>query len=54
MDAIVANVVANVFPGAIVLMHDGGGERSQSIAALAQILERLSGQGYKFHNIFGR
>jgi len=54
VDAIVANVVANVFPGAIVLMHDGGGERSQSIAALAQILERLSGQGYKFHNIFGR
>ena len=54
VDAIVDSVVANVFPGAIVLMHDGGGERSQSVAALEQILARLRGEGYKFFNIYGQ
>ena len=54
VDAIVDSVVANVFPGAIVLMHDGGGERSQSVAALEQILARLRREGYKFFNIYGQ
>lgn len=51
----IANHVTNhVFPGAIVLMHDGGGERAQSIAALEIILRDLSAQGYRFYNIFGQ
>ena len=48
------HVLSHVFPGAIVLMHDGGGDRSQSVAALEIILRELSAQGYQFYNIFGK
>jgi peptidoglycan/xylan/chitin deacetylase (PgdA/CDA1 family) len=53
VEAIVDNVLTYTFPGAVILMHDGGGERSQSIAALQQILQSLSQQGYVFYNIYG-
>jgi peptidoglycan/xylan/chitin deacetylase (PgdA/CDA1 family) len=33
-------------PGAIVLMHDGGGDRSQTVAALPRIIRRLRQRGY--------
>jgi peptidoglycan/xylan/chitin deacetylase (PgdA/CDA1 family) len=33
-------------------MHDGGGERTQSVAALETALRELSAQGYVFRNIF--
>ena len=46
--AIVRNVVGNAHPGAIVLMHDGGGDRSETIAALAPIVHTLRGRGYRF------
>jgi peptidoglycan/xylan/chitin deacetylase (PgdA/CDA1 family) len=35
-----------VRPGSIVLMHDGGGDRSQTIAALPKIVRRLRRKGY--------
>ncbi|MGF1428791.1 polysaccharide deacetylase family protein [Kitasatospora sp. LaBMicrA B282] len=35
-------------PGGIILMHDGGGDRSQSVAALGQLLPWLVQQGYTF------
>ena len=35
-------------PGSIVLMHDGGGDRSSTVAAVPKILERLKSQGYRF------
>lgn len=38
---IVARVRAAVGPGSIVLMHDGGGDRSRSVAALKALLPRL-------------
>jgi peptidoglycan-N-acetylglucosamine deacetylase len=47
-DAIVRNVVRDAHPGAIVLMHDAGGERSQTLAALPRIVRRLRAQGYRF------
>lgn len=47
-DQIASHVMTNVRPGAIVLMHDGGGERSQTVAALATVLEGLTGRGYAF------
>lgn len=47
-DAIVRNVVDNAHPGAIVLMHDAGGERSQTLAAIPQIVHELRRQGYRF------
>ncbi|MFE9691588.1 bifunctional polysaccharide deacetylase/glycosyltransferase family 2 protein [Micromonospora sp. NPDC005806] len=37
--------------GAVVLMHDGGGDRSQTVAALDQLLPRLAGQGYRFTTV---
>jgi cellulose synthase/poly-beta-1,6-N-acetylglucosamine synthase-like glycosyltransferase/peptidoglycan/xylan/chitin deacetylase (PgdA/CDA1 family)/spore germination protein YaaH len=32
----------------VILLHDGGGDRSQTIAALPQIIDRLRGLGYHF------
>ncbi len=47
-EAIASAVVDKAHPGAIVLMHDGGGDRSQTVEALEAILETLSSQGYVF------
>lgn len=35
-------------PGNIVLMHDGGGDRSQTVEALRSALPKLAAQGYRF------
>ncbi len=51
-DTIVSRVMAGVAPGAIVLMHDGGGDRSQTTEALRQLLPALAEQGYVFHNLY--
>ncbi|MBI5033202.1 MAG: polysaccharide deacetylase family protein [Chloroflexi bacterium] len=53
-EAIYTHILRNVYPGAVVLMHDGGGDRSQSAAALDVILQELSKRGFKFYNIFGQ
>ncbi|GAA4565842.1 glycosyltransferase [Micromonospora coerulea] len=37
--------------GAVVLMHDGGGDRAQTVAALDQLLPRLTGEGYRFTTV---
>lgn len=47
-DAIVANCTNGAYPGAIVLMHDGGGNRDQDLEALPRILESLKAEGYRF------
>ena len=47
-DALTRRVVGLVAPGAIVLMHDGGGDRSQTLAALPRIIALLREQGYGF------
>ncbi|MDP9795682.1 peptidoglycan/xylan/chitin deacetylase (PgdA/CDA1 family) [Catenuloplanes nepalensis] len=47
-DAIVAAVLAQLRPGGIVLMHDGGGDRSQTVAALATLIPRLRADGWTF------
>jgi peptidoglycan/xylan/chitin deacetylase (PgdA/CDA1 family) len=47
-DAIAGRVVSKAYPGAIVVLHDGGGDRSQTVTALDTILARLSEQGYTF------
>lgn len=44
--AITSMVLNNAFNGAIVLMHDGGGNRSQDVAALPGIIDGLQKQGY--------
>ncbi len=45
---IASHVLTNVRPGSIILMHDGGGERSQTVAALGTILDALTSRGYTF------
>lgn len=35
-------------PGQVVLMHDGGGDRWQTVEALRQALPVLAEQGYEF------
>ena len=42
------NVLANAHPGAIVIMHDGGGDRSETLAALPDIIDTLRARGYTF------
>ncbi|OUD01278.1 glycosyltransferase [Streptomyces swartbergensis] len=37
--------------GAIVLMHDSGGDRHQTVEALDRMLPDLREQGYEFHNL---
>ncbi|MFI9328480.1 polysaccharide deacetylase family protein [Kitasatospora sp. NPDC052868] len=41
-------VLKDVRPGAIVLNHDGGGDRSQTVAALKTYLPVLIDSGYRF------
>ena len=33
-------------PGQVILMHDGGGDRSQTVAALPKLIEALRAKGY--------
>jgi peptidoglycan/xylan/chitin deacetylase (PgdA/CDA1 family) len=49
--AIVSRVLAAVRPGAIVLMHDGGGDRSQTVAAVPAIVHKLRARGYRLVTI---
>ncbi|MGZ4165216.1 MAG: polysaccharide deacetylase family protein [Solirubrobacteraceae bacterium] len=42
------NVLANAHPGAIVIMHDGGSDRSQTLDALPDIITTLRARGYTF------
>ncbi|MCG6493048.1 polysaccharide deacetylase family protein [Kitasatospora sp. A2-31] len=46
--SIVASVQSQLRPGGVVLLHDGGGDRSQTVAALKQLLPWLVAQGYRF------
>ncbi len=45
--AIVQNALAGAHPGAIILMHDGGGNRSETIAALPAIVSGLHKKGLR-------
>lgn len=54
VDAIVNNVVQGVRSatpsrsGNVVLLHDGGGDRAQTVAALPRIIDTLRSDGYHF------
>lgn len=47
-DAIVQHATANMKPGSIILMHDGGGERDQDVEALPRIIQAWQAAGYRF------
>lgn len=45
---IAGRVLLQTRPGTIILMHDGGGDRSQTVAALPLVIEGLLDRGYHF------
>ncbi|MGE5828963.1 MAG: bifunctional polysaccharide deacetylase/glycosyltransferase family 2 protein [Micromonosporaceae bacterium] len=51
VDKIVANGTPVNGAGAIVMMHDGGGDRTETIAALDRLLGTLPAQGYQFTTV---
>lgn len=44
----IAQRIESASPGEIILMHDGGGDRSETVAALKQALPKLKEEGYRF------
>jgi peptidoglycan/xylan/chitin deacetylase (PgdA/CDA1 family) len=44
---IAATAFAQVRPGAIILMHDGGGPRAETVAALPRVIRGLRSRGYR-------
>src|SRR5438067_759680 len=48
---IVANALREAPEGNILLLHDGGGNRSQTVIALPQIIDALRGEGYEFVSV---
>ncbi|GCL36235.1 polysaccharide deacetylase [Sphaerospermopsis reniformis] len=45
---LINNIFKSAKPGGIVLMHDGGGDRTHTVQALPEIISRFRKQGYKF------
>lgn len=48
---LVRNTIRKAESGGIVLMHDGGGNRSQTVKALPQIIDELRQLGYRFVSV---
>lgn len=53
-EMIAERIVAGSVDGGIILMHDGGGERSRTVQGLDIALQQLSGQGIRFEPICAR
>jgi peptidoglycan/xylan/chitin deacetylase (PgdA/CDA1 family) len=51
VSAIVDRAVNGAKPGAIILLHDAGGDRAQTVAALPRIIRRLRARGYNLVTI---
>ena len=47
-NVIIERVLTRARPGAIIELHDGGGDRSQTAAALPKIISALRRRGYQF------
>jgi len=48
VSTIVHAAVSGARPGAIILLHDAGGDRTQTVAALPKIITQLRRRGYRF------
>ena len=48
MPHIVTTILTRTRPGSIILDHDGGGDRQQTVDALGIVLPRLIDAGYHF------
>jgi peptidoglycan/xylan/chitin deacetylase (PgdA/CDA1 family) len=47
-DVLVQRLREGITPGAVVLLHDGGGDRSQTVAAVERIIPELRAEGWRF------
>jgi peptidoglycan/xylan/chitin deacetylase (PgdA/CDA1 family) len=50
---IARRVLTQVGPGDVVLLHDGGGDRSETVTALEVVLRTLRAEGYTFATLPG-
>jgi cellulose synthase/poly-beta-1,6-N-acetylglucosamine synthase-like glycosyltransferase/peptidoglycan/xylan/chitin deacetylase (PgdA/CDA1 family) len=53
VDSIVRNATPHGERGAVVLLHDAGGDRSQTVAALDRLIPALKARGYRFSTVSG-
>jgi peptidoglycan-N-acetylglucosamine deacetylase len=44
----IAGTLRTAGPGSVILLHDAGGDRSQTIAALTAVLPDMKGEGVQF------
>ena len=47
-DELVRRLAEGITPGAVVLLHDGGGDRSQTVETVDRIIPRLRAKGWRF------
>lgn len=47
------NIIENVKPGSVILMHDGGGNRTATVNSLSSIIRTLQNKGYVFVTLDG-
>ncbi|MEV4266721.1 glycosyltransferase [Kribbella sp. NPDC049584] len=50
-DQVIANSMPRSTAGQVLLMHDAGGDRSQTVAALSKLLPRLKARGFRFATV---
>nr|WP_238350658.1 glycosyltransferase [Kribbella shirazensis] len=50
-DQVIANSMPRSQAGQVLLMHDAGGDRTQTLEALSKLLPRLQARGFKFATV---
>ncbi len=50
-DVIVWRILQGAAPDAVVVLHDGGGDRSQTVEALRSVLDQLQSQNYSYEPV---
>jgi peptidoglycan-N-acetylglucosamine deacetylase len=47
-EVLVDRILTGLTEGAVILMHDGGGDRTQTVEAVATVVPRLRSEGWRF------
>lgn len=47
-DELIRRITEGITPGAVVLLHDGGGDRGQTVEAVDRIIPHLRAEGWRF------
>ncbi|BDZ59329.1 hypothetical protein GCM10025872_29860 [Barrientosiimonas endolithica] len=53
LGVIASRIVSNARNGSIVLMHDAGGNRSQTVAGVDSAIGQLKAKGFRFATLPG-